>query len=51
MEHIEDLDDIGFVGNPNHEYSEEDEKFFSAFFQTLRAKRKEWSKEPSREEM
>jgi hypothetical protein len=47
----ETLDDIGFIGNPRHKYSEEDEKFFSAFFRTLRNKRSEWLKEPTREEM
>jgi len=45
------LDEIGFIGNPSHKYSEKDEYFFSAFFQALRKFRKEQQREITAEEI
>jgi len=45
------LDEIGFIGNPSHEYSEKDEYIFNAFFQALRKFRKEHQREITTEEI
>jgi len=45
------LDEIGFIGNPNHKYSEKDEYLFSAFFQALRKFRKEHQREITTKEI
>ena len=45
------LDEIGFIGNPNHKYSKKDEYLFSAFFQALRKFRKEYQREITTEEV
>ena len=45
------LDEIGFIGNPSHKYSEKDEYLFSAFFQALRKFRKEHKREITTEEI
>ena len=45
------LDEMGFIGNPNHKYSEKDGYLFSAFFQALRKFRKEHQREITTEEI
>jgi len=45
------LDEIGFIGNPSHKYSEKDEYLFSAFFQAIRQFRKEHRREITAEEI
>jgi len=45
------LDEIGFIGNPSHKYSEKDEYIFSAFFQAVRQFRKEHQREITPEEI
>jgi hypothetical protein len=45
------LDEIGFIGNPSHKYSEKDEYLFSAFFQELRKFRKKHQSEITTEEI
>jgi hypothetical protein len=45
------LDEIGFIGNPNHKNSEKDEYLFSAFFQALKNFRKEHQREITSEEI
>ena len=45
------LDEIGFIGNPSHKYSEKDEYLFSAFFQAVRQFRKEHRREITAEEI
>ena len=45
------LDEIGFIGNPSHKYSEKDEYLFSAFFQALRKFRTEYQREITEKEI
>jgi len=45
------LDEIGFIGNPSHKYSEKDEYLFSAFFQALKKFRNEHQREITTEEV
>ena len=45
------LDEIGFIGNPSHRYSEKDEYLFSAFFQALKKFREEHQREITTEEI
>jgi len=45
------LDEIGFIGNPSHRYSEKDEYLFSVFFQTLKKFRKEQQREMTTKEI
>ena len=45
------LDEIGFIGNPSHKYSEKDEYIYSAFFQAVRQFRKEHQREITTEEI
>jgi len=45
------LDEIGFIGNPSHRYSEKDEYLFSAFFRALKEFRKEHQREITTEEI
>ena len=39
------LDEIGFIGDPNHTYSKKDEYLFGAFFQESRKIRTEHQRE------
>jgi hypothetical protein len=41
MEQYKTLDDIGFIGNQNYKYTDEEAKSVSAFIQYMKAKRKE----------
>jgi hypothetical protein len=45
------LDEIGFIGNQDFQYSKKDEYLFSTLFQTLRKFRKEYQKEITAEEV
>jgi len=45
------LDEVGFIGNPSHQYSEKEEYIYSAFFQAVRQFRKEHQREITTEEI
>jgi len=45
------LDEIGFIGNQDYQYSKKDEYLFSTLFQTLRKFRKESQREITAEEI
>ena len=45
------LDEIGFIGNPNHKYSKQDEYLCGVFFQTVRKFRKEHQREMTAKEI